>query len=50
MSFSITKVDGQTGEFPGVFTAIQPPDTDMGGKQAVDVKVSGEIYGRLEQA
>ena len=50
MSFSITKVDSQTGEFAGVFTAIQPSDTDMGGKQAVDVKVSGEIYGRLEQA
>jgi photosystem II oxygen-evolving enhancer protein 1 len=50
MSLSVTKVDAQTGEFVGVFTAIQPSDTDMGGKQAVDVKVSGEFYGRLEEA
>ncbi|MFN5117175.1 MAG: photosystem II manganese-stabilizing polypeptide [Cyanobacteriota bacterium] len=49
MSLSITKVDSETGEFAGVFTAIQPSDTDMGGKQAVDVKISGELYGRLEK-
>ena len=50
MSLSITKVDSSTGEFAGVFTAIQPSDTDMGGKQAVDVKITGELYGRLEEA
>ena len=50
MSLSITKVDGNTGEFAGVFTAIQPSDTDMGTKQALDVKITGEVYGRLEQA
>jgi photosystem II oxygen-evolving enhancer protein 1 len=50
MSLSITKVDSATGEFAGVFTAIQPSDTDMGGKQAVDVKVTGQLYGRLEEA
>jgi photosystem II oxygen-evolving enhancer protein 1 len=33
-----------------VFTAIQPSDTDMGTKAAVDVKVTGELYGRLEKA
>jgi photosystem II oxygen-evolving enhancer protein 1 len=49
MSLSITKVDGNTGEFAGVFTAIQPSDTDMGTKQALDVKITGEVYGRLEQ-
>ena len=49
MSLSITKVDSETGEFAGVFTAIQPSDTDMGGKQAVDVKISGELFGRLEK-
>jgi photosystem II oxygen-evolving enhancer protein 1 len=49
MDLSITKVDSSTGEFAGVFTAIQPSDTDMGGKQAVDVKVTGELYGRLEK-
>ncbi len=49
MSLSITKVDASTGEFAGVFTAIQPSDTDMGTKKAVDVKITGELYGRLEE-
>ena len=49
MSLSITKVDGNTGEFAGVFTAVQPSDTDMGTKEALDVKITGELYGRLEQ-
>ncbi|MFZ9229269.1 MAG: photosystem II manganese-stabilizing polypeptide [Prochlorococcaceae cyanobacterium] len=49
MSLSITKVDGNTGEFAGVFTAVQPSDTDMGTKEPVDVKITGELYGRLEQ-
>ncbi|QEY32238.1 Photosystem II manganese-stabilizing polypeptide [Synechococcus sp. RSCCF101] len=48
MSLSITKVDPETSEFAGVFTAVQPSDTDMGGKEPVDVKISGELYGRLE--
>jgi photosystem II oxygen-evolving enhancer protein 1 len=50
MNFSITKIDADTGEFAGVFSATQPSDTDMGTKAAVDVKVTGEIYGRLEKA
>jgi len=50
MDFSITKIDAETGEFAGVFSAIQPSDTDMGTKAAVDVKITGEIYGRLEKA
>jgi photosystem II oxygen-evolving enhancer protein 1 len=50
LSLSITKVDAETGEFAGVFTAIQPSDTDMGTKEAVDVKITGELYGRLEKA
>ena len=50
MDFSITKIDSETGEFAGVFVAIQPSDTDMGTKDAVDVKITGELYGRLEKA
>ena len=50
MSMSITKVDPETGEFAGVFTAIQPSDSDMGGREVVDIKVVGELYGRLEDA
>ena len=50
LSFSITKIDPETGEFGGVFTAIQPSDSDMGGREIVDVKISGEVFGRLEEA
>ena len=50
MNLSITRVDAESGEFAGVFTAVQPSDSDMGGKQPVDVQISGEFYGRLEQA
>ena len=49
MELSITKVDGNTGEFAGVFTAIQPSDTDMGSKDPLDVKITGQLYGRLEE-
>ena len=49
MSLSITKVDPETGEFAGVFSAIQPSDSDMGGREIVDIKISGDLYGRLEQ-
>ena len=49
MNLSITKVDPSTGEFAGVFTAIQPSDSDMGTKAVVDVKVTGQLYGRLEK-
>ncbi|RPF83360.1 photosystem II manganese-stabilizing polypeptide [Synechococcus sp. CC9616] len=48
MSLSITQVDPETGEFAGVFSAIQPSDSDMGGREVVDIKISGELYGRLE--
>jgi photosystem II oxygen-evolving enhancer protein 1 len=50
MNLSITKVDASTGEFAGVFTAIQPSDTDMGTKETMDVKIVGQVYGRLEKA
>ena len=50
MELSITKVDADTGEFAGVFTAVQPSDTDMGAKDPLDVKITGELYGRLEKA
>ena len=50
MNLSITKVDETTGEFAGVFTAIQPSDSDMGTKPVVDVKIIGQLYGRLEKA
>ena len=48
MSLSITSVDPETGEFAGVFTAIQPSDSDMGGREPVDIKITGDLYGRVE--
>ena len=50
MRLSITKVDPETGEFAGVFSAIQPSDSDMGGREVVDIKITGDLYGRLEEA
>ncbi|CAI8169802.1 MAG: photosystem II manganese-stabilizing polypeptide [Prochlorococcus sp.] len=50
MVLSVNKVDAETGEFAGLFTAYQPSDTDMGGKEAVDVKISGQFYGVLEES
>ena len=50
MSLSITKVDPETGEFAGIFSAIQPSDSDMGGREVVDIKITGDLYGRLEEA
>jgi photosystem II oxygen-evolving enhancer protein 1 len=49
MELSITRVDSSTGEFAGVFSAVGPSDTDMGGREPYDVKITGELYGRLEQ-
>ena len=49
MSLSITKVDPETGEFAGIFSAIQPSDSDMGGREVVDIKITGDLYGRLEE-
>ena len=49
MNLSITKVDPSTGEFAGVFTAIQPSDSDMGTKEVVDVKITGQLYGRVDK-
>jgi photosystem II oxygen-evolving enhancer protein 1 len=50
VSLAITKVDSSTGEVAGVFEAVQPSDTDMGGKEAVDVKIQGQFYGRVDTA
>lgn len=48
ISLQITKVDGETGEIAGVFESEQPSDTDLGAKEALEVKVRGSFYGRIE--
>jgi photosystem II oxygen-evolving enhancer protein 1 len=49
MSLQVTKVDASTGEFAGVFESEQPSDTDLGAKDAEEVKIRGTFYGRLEE-
>ncbi len=50
MSMLVSKVDSGTGEISGIFECVQPSDTDMGGKAAVDVKIRGVFYGVVEEA
>ncbi len=46
ITLSVDSVDASTNEFAGTFVAFQPSDTDMGGKQARDIEISGVLYGR----
>jgi len=50
ISLQVAQVNGATGEIAGTFESIQPSDTDMGGKEPVDVKIQGIFYGRVEPA
>ena len=50
LNLSITRVDGETGEFSGLFTALQKSDTDMGSKEPLELKITGELYGRVDKA
>ncbi|NEO56306.1 MAG: Photosystem II manganese-stabilizing polypeptide [Okeania sp. SIO3B5] len=50
ISLRISKVDSETGEVAGIFEAIQPSDTDLGAKEAVEVKIGGTFYGRIDTA
>lgn len=49
ISFQISRVNQATGEFVGLFESEQPSDTDFGSKEAMDVKIRGQFYGRIEQ-
>lgn len=46
--FSIAQTNPSTGEIAGVFTSIQPSDTDLGAKTPKDVKIEGIFYGQLD--
>jgi photosystem II oxygen-evolving enhancer protein 1 len=50
ISLQVAKVNSATGEIAGTFESIQPSDTDMGGKEPVDVKIRGLFYGRVDPA
>jgi photosystem II oxygen-evolving enhancer protein 1 len=48
ISLSVTKIDSETGEVAGLFESIQPSDTDLGAKEAVEVKINGTFYARIK--
>ncbi|HEY9695825.1 MAG TPA: photosystem II manganese-stabilizing polypeptide [Trichocoleus sp.] len=50
ISLQVAKVNSSTGEIAGTFESIQPSDTDMGGKEPVDVRIRGLFYARVEPA
>ncbi|NJK39811.1 MAG: Photosystem II manganese-stabilizing polypeptide [Oscillatoriales cyanobacterium RM2_1_1] len=49
ISLQISKIDGETGEIAGIFESEQPSDTDLGMREALEVKVRGVFYARIEQ-
>lgn len=50
ISLQVAKVDSRTGEIAGTFESVQPSDTDLGAREAKEVKIRGLFYGRLEQS
>ena len=50
VSLQVAKINSATGEIAGTFESIQPSDTDMGGKEPLDVKIRGLFYARVEPA
>lgn len=48
ISLQVAKVNNATGEIAGTFVSVQPSDTDMGGKEPLDVKIRGIFYARVE--
>jgi photosystem II oxygen-evolving enhancer protein 1 len=50
ISLQITRVDSASGEVAGNFESIQPSETDMGSREASDVKIRGVFYARVKEA
>ena len=50
ISLQITKVEPDTSEIEGTFISVQPSDTDLGSKEALDVKIIGSFYGLIDEA
>jgi len=48
ISLQVTKIDSETGEIAGNFESLQPSETDMGSKQASEIKIRGIFYGRIK--
>lgn len=50
ISLQVAKVDSATGEIAGTFESEQPSETDMGSREASDVRIRGIFYARVESA
>jgi photosystem II oxygen-evolving enhancer protein 1 len=50
ISLQVAKIDGTTGEVAGTFESEQPSETDMGSREASDVKIRGLFYARVAPA
>ncbi len=50
ISLQVAQVDSNTGEIAGTFLSEQPSDTDLGAKEALEVKISGTFYARIQPA
>ncbi|MGL5084007.1 MAG: photosystem II manganese-stabilizing polypeptide [Microcoleaceae cyanobacterium] len=50
ISMQVSKVDSETGEIAGIFESEQPSDSDLGAREAVNVKVRGVFFARIEKA
>jgi photosystem II oxygen-evolving enhancer protein 1 len=50
ISLQITRVDSASGEVSGNFESVQPSETDMGSREASDVKIRGVFYARVKEA
>ena len=48
ISLQVAKVNGSTGEIGGIFESEQPSDTDLGARPALEVKIRGLFYARIE--
>jgi len=48
IELEVNSVNGDEGEFAGVFVDKQPSDTDMGGKAPKNLLVKGIFYGKVE--
>lgn len=46
--FQVSRVNRATGEIAGLFESQQPSDTEFGAKEAMEVKIIGQFYGRIE--
>jgi photosystem II oxygen-evolving enhancer protein 1 len=47
ISLQVAKIDSASGEIAGTFESEQPSETDMGSREASDVKIRGLFYARV---